>query len=189
MSASAEQHKRTFFKRRYLIDRAAQLPFALLIIAVVVGIGTLYAAAIYFLAGTHLLRDSTVGEMRLVLLLLHAGYGLIGGAILFLAVLLLTHRFVGAAYVLEQAIQKMRRHDFTARLNLRKHDYHKSLAEELHLLRDELAEQHDARTLAYERIEALLEQGDLAGARRLVGDLRESAPAAPVTDADTSAAA
>lgn len=185
MSASAKQDKPSFFKRQYLLDRASQLPFALLILGILVGIGTLYAAAVYFLAGTHLLRGTPVGEMRLVLLLIHTGYGLIGGGIFFLAVLLLTHRFVGPAYVMEQAVRKLRTQDFTARLSLRKRDYHKGLAEQLRLLRDELAEQQDARTLAHERLEALLEAGQVREALTVVRDLRRR----PAEDDDEAVAA
>jgi methyl-accepting chemotaxis protein len=172
MSASAKQDKPSFFKRRYLLDRASQLPFALLILGVLVGIGTLYAAAVFFLADTHLLRGTSVGEMRLVLLVVHTGYGLIGGGILFVSVLLLTHRFVGPAHVMGQAVRKLRKHDFTARLSLRKRDYHKDLAEQLRLLRDELAEASDARTLAYERLETLLENGKVQEALAVVRELR-----------------
>ncbi len=184
MAAPEQQGKPKFFHRQYLLERGTQLPFALLILGVLVGLGTLYAGAVWFLADTHLMRDRSAGEVRTVLLLVHTGYGVIGGGILFISTLLLTHRFVGPSFVMRQAVAKMRRGDFTGRLNLRRRDYHKELAEELRQLRDELAERHDRRTLTLESLEACLAKGDVAGARILVAELREQ----PQPDEESAAA-
>lgn len=171
MADPAQPPKRASIHRRYLIEPRSQLGFAGLVLCVLAGIGLLYASAVFFLADTDLLRDRSVGEMRTVLLLVHTAYFVVGGAILFVTVLLLTHRFVGPAYVMHRAVEGMRRGDYSARLRLRRRDCHRDLVAQLRLLRDEMAEREDAQQGTLERLDAYLAAGDAAGARALLQEL------------------
>ena len=173
MADPAHTPPRAKFHRRYLLDARPQLTFAALVLCVLAGIGLLYASAVYFLADTELLRDRPVEEVRTVLLIVHTAYFVVGGAILFVTVLLLTHRFVGPAYVMQRAVAGMRRGDYSARLGLRKRDSHRAAVAELRLLRDELAEREDARREMLQRLERFLEAGEMTGARNCVQELLE----------------
>ena len=89
--------------RRYLLDRPSQLQFSMVVLLVVSGIGLLYAVAIYYLVDSDLLRGRSTDEIRTVLLLVHVAYFMVCGILLFSTVLLLTHRFVGPAYVMRSS--------------------------------------------------------------------------------------
>lgn len=151
--------------RRYLIDRPSQVSVALHVAGVIAGIGLLYAFAVFVVLGSDTFRGKTVGESRLMLLAVHTGYFVIGGAILVVLVLLLTHRFAGPGYVMRQAVERMRRGDYSARLNLRPRDYHKDLARQLTLLQEELAERDRAHAEPLRGLEQASSDGDLAEAR------------------------
>ena len=58
--------------------------------------------------------------------------------------IVLSHRFVGPAYVMHNAVAKMREGDYTGRLSLREHDGHTVLAAELTKLRDGAKEDPNA---------------------------------------------
>ena len=173
MADPIQPPRRVKIPRRYLLDPRPQLTFALLVLTALGGIGLLYASAVYFLADTGLLGGRTVAEVRSFLLMIHTAYFVVGGAILFVTVVLLTHRFVGPAYVIQRAVEGMRRGDFSVRLELRKRDCHRAVVEQLGLLRDELAEREDARQKTGQRLERCLDAGDTTGARACLQQLLE----------------
>lgn len=157
--------------RRYLLDRQSQLQFSLLVLLVVSGIGLLYAVAIYYLVDSDLVRGRSAGQVRTVLLLVHAAYFIVCGILLFATVLLLTHRFVGPAYVMQMAVEKMRRGDYSGRLSLRDRDFHTGLAGQLREWRAELVARDNARMEVFARLQRCMDDGNDAEARKLVAKL------------------
>jgi len=157
--------------RRYLLDRPSQLQFSMIVLLVVSGVGLLYAVAIYFLVDSDLLQGRSADHIRTVLLLVHVAYFMVGGILLFATVLLLSHRFVGPAYVMQRAVENMRRGDYSGRLSLRKGDFHAGLAKQLRDWRGELVAQDDARMEILARLQRCMDEGNEAEARRLVAQL------------------
>jgi hypothetical protein len=189
MSESASSQVPTKAHRtRYLLDRAAQLSVTWHLLGVLGGTFLLYAVAIFFLMGPGPVASMSADEARSLLLYVHLGYFGLGGAILAVTVLLLTHRFVGPAHVMRTAVEGMRRGDHSHRLDLRKRDYLQALAQELELMRTELADREarmrDALTLAHRRLDA----GDERGAREALETVLDlpRASAVPVREATPS---
>lgn len=189
MTDSGRQPKPTHVPRKFLLDRPSQLSVSGLTILVVGGIGLLYGVALYHLLDPDFVRAKGVEDMRHLLLLVHTGYFLIGGTFLLITLVLLTHRFVGPARVVRQAIAKMRAGDFTARLNLRRRDYHGRLAAEVALLRDELAAREGARARTLRRIERCLETHDTQQAHDLLRHLLDESGTATDGQAETASTA
>ncbi len=155
---------------------------------VLTGIGALYAVAVWFLIGSDLIWGGSLGQMRLVLMGVHAAYFVIGGGILLVATLLVTHRYAGPALVMERAVDSMRRGEYDTRLSTRAGDFHKDLTLKLRHLRDELREREDARTTLLTELEACLEQGDIAGGRARAEELRKGPTASTAKAAQETAA-
>ena len=140
MPDSEKPEKRSFVKRRYLLDRSSQLSVMWWVLVTFAGIGVLYAFAVFVLLGSDVMAGKSIGEARLLLLLVQAGYFIVGGTILAALVLMLTHRFTGPAHLMRRAVEAMRQGDYTQRvLPVRGGDYLKELAQELSLLQQELA--------------------------------------------------
>ena len=171
MSAPGPSGKPSLVNRRYLLDRSSQMSVTIHLLSVLACIGLLYAVAVYVLLGSELLYGKTMAELRQVLLGIHTAYFVVGGTILALTALLLTHRYAGPAFVMQRAVRAMRQQDYTSRLNLRVRDFHKPLATELALLRDELAEREDARAEQLRELERSLDAGDEATTRALLAQL------------------
>ncbi|MDJ0976753.1 MAG: hypothetical protein QNJ98_20020 [Planctomycetota bacterium] len=163
---------------RFLLDRRSQLTIAWQVVGVLAGVGLLYAVAVYFLVGSDIVREGSLGDMRILLLCVHALYFLLGGAILLVVTLLITHRFVGPAYVMKNAIAEMRRGRYDARLSTRTRDFHKDLSEELRLLQSELEAGAVRRADLLARLAQCLDEGRIEAAGELIAQLTsEVAPA------------
>ncbi len=173
MSAPGPSGKPSFVNRRYLLDRQSQMSVTIQLLTVLACIGLLYAVAVYVLLGSELLDGKSMSELRRVLLGVHTAYFVVGGTILALAALLLTHRYAGPAFVMQRAVKAMRQQDYTSRLNLRVRDFHKPLAKELALLRDELAAREESRAGLLRDLERSLDAGDEPTARSLLTQLMD----------------
>ena len=173
MSDSGPSEKPSFVNRRYLLDRPSQMSVTIHLLSVLAGVGLLYAVAVYVLLGSELLDGKSMAELRRVLLGVHTAYFVVGGTILALTALLLTHRYAGPAFVMQRAVHAMRQRDYSSRLHLRLRDFHKPLAQELALLRDELAAQATLRTDLLRELERTLDAGDESHARTVLAKLRE----------------
>lgn len=173
MSDSGPSGKPSFVNRRYLLDRPSQMSVTIHLLSVLACVGLLYAVAVYVLLGSELLDGKSMGELRNVLLGVHTAYFVVGGVILALTALLLTHRYAGPALVMQRAVHAMRHRDYTSRLHLRLRDFHKPLAQELALLRDELAAQQAVRLDLLGELERSLDVGDEAQIRAVLAKLRE----------------
>ena len=179
MSPPGRTGKQSFIRRRYLLDRSSQVSVTLHLVSVLAGIGCLYAVAVYVLLGSDMMSGKTTAEMRGVLLGVQLAYFVVGGAILVLTALLLTHRYVGPAHVMRLAIRAMRAADYRPRLNVRRRDYHKSLTRELAVLGDELAAREAERMSLLKDLERSLDAGDDAAARVILQRLLGGAGARP----------
>jgi len=179
---------KTTKRNRFLLDRRCQSAVAYRVLAVLAGIGVLYAVAVYVLLGSSAVRSGSVAETRVLFLAVHGAYFVLGGAILVVTTLLLTHRYAGPAVVMESAVAKMRRGDYDGRLTTRAKDFHKGLTEELRHLRDELSEREELRADLLDRLGRSLDSGELTNARELVEQLR-AGPTASTTRAAAGAKA
>jgi hypothetical protein len=163
-------------RRQYVIDAPTQTAVVVRLVAVLVGIGVLYAVAVYVLLTADLMNAMRADETRRFLVVVHTAYFALGASILTVSVLLLTHRFVGPAYVMRQALEGMRKGDSTRRLTLRKTDYLKSLAAELSAFRAEWVAREGAREADLERLDECLRAGDHEAALGVLEALRAKRP-------------
>ena len=127
---------RKFVRRHYLIDPATQLRFGLLLLGVLIcaaaGIAGLWVL------GSRLEGDQTaIGDPaasgRLVWWVDLAYFAFTAVAMLVLTIRS-THRFVGPGLVIERALSRMCEGDFSARLQLRRHDKLKNVAQAAEIL-------------------------------------------------------
>ena len=188
MSDSGHSDKPRYVNRRYLLDRPSQISVTVHLLSVLAGIGLLYAVAVYVLLPSDLLDRKSMMQLRKILLGVHTAYFVVGGAILAVMALLLTHRYAGPAFVMQRAVQAMRQGDYSSRLNLRLRDFHKPLAKELALLRDELAAKEAARSELLRELERALDAGKEPHVRALLAQLQEE-PGAPVGSPEKTEAA
>lgn len=150
-------------RRRYLIDAPSQLNVAFHVVGVLVLIGVLDAVAVFVLSDPSLQGTRSLADVSLLLLAVHAGCVLLGGAFLFWIVVKLTHRYAGPAFVMQRALVGMRKGDFGQRLSLRMTDYHGELAEAMNDLRSEIAAREVKNARVLHRLErGLKEQDDRA---------------------------
>lgn len=171
-------------RKVYLLDRASQASVAWNLILALAALGLLYAYAIYFLLSPEAIRETTVEGVRSLMLMVHAAYFGIGGAILAVWILLLAHRYSGPAFVMRRAIQAMRKGDFSTRLLLRKRDYHRELASELCEFRAELHARTETQRRLLEQAQAALKEGDVVAARQAIAHALGAAlpqPSEPAT--------
>jgi len=180
MTASTKppRHRR----RRYLVDAGLQVAIALQLLGVLAGIGLLYTVGLFVLPDESALGALAPAELRRVLLKANAIYFALGGAIICVLAILLTHRPAGPALVLRRAVEAMRRGDFDERLSLRRRDYFKPLAAALAELRADLLARDEERARALADLSRCLEEGDIEAARELVARLR-SLDARPLAEA------
>lgn len=167
-------------RRRYLIDGASQLRIAFHILGVVLLIGVLDAVAVYVVSDPSVQGMQSLVDTRLLLLGVHAACLLLGGAFLFWIVVKETHRYAGPAFVMQRALEGMRKGDYGQRLSLRTTDYHNDLAAALDELRSEFAarEVKNARTL--HRLERGLEDQDDHAIRASLRSLGMALPTPPL---------
>ena len=177
------------FRRKYLIDRPDQLR---LIGQLLLGLVLLTAANV---AGLYIaLDDDSISSMHPTMhdALVEAilGFFLVASIMIVLLGIILTHRFVGPAYVMRTAVEGMLTGDYSRRLTLRKGDYLQSLAAKLAQLRDHYAAREREVSTAVAEAERCIAAHDLAGAsaalhalesfgRPLAGTVSEQAAPAP----------
>ncbi|MEE8105667.1 MAG: hypothetical protein V3T86_09055 [Planctomycetota bacterium] len=153
------------FKRRiFLVDTKIQMTLGLYVVAVMLGIGALYAVAFVVLPSSDALVNMDSAQTRDVLIRGTAVYFSLATAILFTVTLLLTHRIAGPVYVIERCVRAMVSGDFSVRLSLRKRDQLKSLAGLVEELRLKIVAEHEQRT----NVDACLNEGDVEGAKELL---------------------
>lgn len=184
MSEQASNKVR-FRRWRYLIDWRSQLGVAWEVLAVLTCAFLLYAVGILFLTGDEPLFEIAAEDFQTFFLIVNAAFLLVSAAIFGFLAIILTHRFVGPAYVIEKAIVAMGRGDNASRLKLRKRDHLKSLAAEVEKLRARLQAEEAERAEALADLERCLVEGDNAAARELCTRLsgRTELADAPVAEA------
>lgn len=155
-------------RKVYVVDRPSQASVAWNLLGVLVGIGVLYAFAIFFLLSPEALRDMSVDNVRQLMLTVHVAYFAVGSAILAVWALLVAHRFSGPAFVMRRAIKAMRQGDFTQRLSLRKRDYHQELAKELAEFGAELAARSEIDRRLLQTVRTAVDEGDTEGAKAAI---------------------
>jgi hypothetical protein len=169
---ASDKQQRRYRRQRHMLDWRLQLAIAAQLLGVLAGVGMLYTIGLFVLPGSEGLADLSATELRSVLLRANGIYFALGGSILGVIAILLTHRFVGPALVLRRAVEAMRKGDFGARLALRKRDYLKPLAASIESLRVALLSSQETRNRALEDLERCLREGDLAAARELIVRLK-----------------
>jgi HAMP domain-containing protein len=175
----ARKSSRRYRRTKYLIDWRHQLATTAQLLGVLFGVGLLYAIGLLVLPGDESVAGAGAEEARRVFLQANAIYFALGAAILGVLSVILTHRVAGPAFVLERAVQAMRRRDYTQRFTLRKRDYLQELAVAFTQLRDEL-ETKDRDTVAkLDDLMRCLREKDGTGALECIRALRERYTAAP----------
>lgn len=174
-------------RSRFLLNRPGQSTIAWRLAGILAGVCLLYATAVWFLVGSDLVQGASIAEMRRLLLGVHAAYFVIGGGILLITTLLLTHRYAGPALVMERAVAAMRRGDYDEVLSTRDKDFLKSLTAELSALRDEMRTREERREEMLERLQAGVEAGDVTVVRAILEDLRRRTTSAGRTASSAAA--
>lgn len=159
-------------RKQYLVNRRLQINVMLQLVAVMVGIAILYTIGLAILPGADV-EELNAAEMRAFMTKTTAIYFVLATAILATLTIIVLQRVAGPVLVIHRAVKAMRRGDYGARLQLRRRDHLKDLAEEVAGLRDEMM----ARV---RDLHSCLDEGDIEGARELFVQLgvREDAPAA-----------
>jgi hypothetical protein len=172
-------------RRKYLIDKPTQLRVMLSLVLGLAAIAVSFVGAlvVYFSPD----GDTTLTGQEVRALLLKVNWVYFGLAAVVLAelVLVLTHRFVGPAYVFRRALDGILAGRYDERLSLRKSDFLRDIAVKLTEVRDRWHAREDETSRACERIEECLAMGDVDGARSALAHLQRRPtparePAAPV---------
>ena len=171
--AATTKHRR----KRFMVDWRHQLAVTAQLLGVLFGVGLLYAIGLLVLPDQDAMAELASDEARQVFLRANAIYFALGAAILGVVSIMLTHRVAGPAFVLERAVQGMRKGDFSQRLSLRRRDYLKELASAIESFRDEIvAKDAEQRRCATDLLHCIDEK-DLDGARELAKRLAAPPPA------------
>ena len=177
MSAKPKRFKRRIF----LVDTRIQMTLGLYVVAVMLGIGALYAVAFVVLPSSEALVNMDSAQTRDVLIRGTAVYFALATAILFTVTLLLTHRIAGPVFVIERCLRAMVAGDYSVRVSLRKRDQLKSLAGLVEELRLKILDEHEQRN----SLAACLNEGDVEGAKELL----QAAQSSETVEATETAAA
>jgi HAMP domain-containing protein len=172
-------------RRTFVVDWKLQTTITLQLLAVLAGVGMLYALAVLVLPGGDRLSALSGQEVRTVLLRANAIYFGLGAAILGVIAMILTHRVAGPSKVLTNAVEGMARGEFHHRTSLRERDYLKGLASSLDALAKKLAGQKEERQKGLDDLEACLRENDLAAAREIVTKLRASDAVKPDAEVES----
>lgn len=159
------------WRRRYVIDRPLQMGIAAHLMAGLGGVALLCAAALYVFLGGQTVPG--LDPLRRFLLIANATYFVLAAGILTLLTVLLTHRFAGPAFVMQQAIRGMLTGDFGKRLNLRRKDYLKDLAADLDQLRHAWVRHDETTRIALADLQVALDKRDFEQAKTILTGLRE----------------
>ncbi len=162
-------------RRTYLVDGRFQGRITLQLLSVLAGMGLLYVLAVLLIPGPGALEALDAAETRSLLLKANLIYFALAASILSVLSLLLTHRIAGPVRVMERAVRGMRSRDYSHRLSLRRHDYLKSLAAEIALLRAEIV----AERAAVGDLARCLAENDVDGAREILDGLGATQSVAP----------
>lgn len=161
-------------RRKYLIDRPTQLR---LVGKLVFGLAVLTGANLLGLWITFAgdAGDSMSPALREALVRSVLGFFLVSSVMTVLLGVILTHRFVGPAYVMRQAVEGMLVGDYSRRLTLRKGDFLQDLAAKLASLRDHFGAREREVATAVAEAERCLASHDLAGVHAALGRLGDPA--------------
>ena len=161
-------------RRKYVVDRPMQYGAAAQLLVGLVLVALLGAVGLFVFLGDDAMASMNLVTIRQFLLLANAIYFVLTAVILIVLTLLLTHRFAGPAWVIDQAIRGMRAGDYSRRLKLRKHDYFQELAGAMDGLRCEWVQFDEAERRTLEKVQHCLQEKRYDEAERLVADLRTS---------------
>jgi hypothetical protein len=173
VNATTPTGRPRLFRRRYLIDKPTQLGLVAWLIGGLAGLAVMYVLAMIVFFGPEATADMDSPMLRRLLLTANTAFFLFAGIMITTLAIMLSHRFVGPAYVLRTALDAMLRGDFSKRLSLRKTDYMKDVAGLLTALRDRLVAREDQVSAQLESLERAVESGDRAEALSLAKSLRE----------------
>jgi len=169
-------------RRTYLVDGRFQGRITLQLLSVLAGTALLYTLAVVLIPGTGALEQLDAAETRSLLLKANLIYFGLAASILAVLTLLLTHRIAGPARIIERAVRGIRARDYSHRLSLRRHDYLKSLAAEIAMLRAEVV----AERAAVSDLTRCLAENDVDGAREILDGLGATKVASPPAAAPVS---
>lgn len=161
MSDQARAKRR---RTRLIIDKPAQLAMALTVTGMTAAGIVVLMASMYVLPMEEYFDHFSGQDMRRALLIILGtffGLTVIG---ITLSCVVLSHRFVGPAYVVRMALDAMKDGNYDTRLTLRNNDYLQDLAESARGLRDELV----ARDETMNEVRARLAEGDVEAACELL---------------------
>jgi methyl-accepting chemotaxis protein len=154
------------------VNRKLQFYVAMPIVGALGGIALLYTLAVFVLPESTI-KDTLGSEStQQFLLIANGAYFVVGTAIVLVLSLYLMFRVAGPAFVVERALRAFTNGDLSERLNLRKGDQLKSLAEAATALRDKLRADQDAHRSELDAISRMLEAGDIEGAKQAIVQVR-----------------
>jgi methyl-accepting chemotaxis protein len=159
-------------RRRYLLDSRWQAAVAGGTVAVAAVVGLLGFLVSYALTNSERLERLSSGQLGLLAALVNALYIALVTSVLVLMAIRLTHTVAGPARVLQRAIDALRSGRFDSRLELRKHDYLKDLAQSLGALTEDLRLRRESEQRLAAALEGALARNDLRAAREAVQALR-----------------
>lgn len=172
MSDGNTQHVR---RNRMIIDKPAQLAMAFTVTGLTAaGIVVLMASMFVLPVDAYFDRVSGADMRRSLLIIMGAFFALTVIGIT-LSCVVLSHRFVGPAFVVRRALAAMAEGRYDERLALRSNDYLGDLADAARVLRDELI----SRDEKLEELQQAVDDGDMEAARDLVATLRKTTPSEP----------
>lgn len=174
--ASGNAHRER--RRRLIIDKPAQLAMALTVTGMTAA-GLVVLMASMWVLPVDAYFDRVAGaDMRRALLIILGAFFTLTVVGITLSCVVLSHRFVGPAFVIRRGLDAMARGRYDERLTIRRRDYLQDLSESAVALRDVLMEKDDLVDRAIDRLDA----GDAEGARELLAEIKHEAEPAPAPE-------
>jgi hypothetical protein len=170
-----------FRRRQYVIDGPMQYGAAAQLLVGLGLIGLLFGVGMFVFLGDGAMSGMNLTVIREFLLMANAIYFVLAAVILAVLTLLLTHRFAGPAYVMDQAAKGMLKGDYGRRLALRKRDYMKGLAGTLTELRSTWVKHEEESQQTLEQIQRCLQEQRYEDAEKFVAELRSKRLVRPET--------
>lgn len=172
MTNQGDSQRSKVKRRKYVIDWRLQMAITAQLLGVLFGVGCLYTVGVFVLPKGDALTELSASDVSEVIMRANAIYFALGAAILGTIAILLTHRVAGPAFVVERAVDGMRKGLFEHRLKLRRRDYLKPLAAAVDGLREDLLKHRSERAKIVTDLDRCLQEGDVAAARELIVALR-----------------
>jgi hypothetical protein len=162
-----------FWRKKYLIDKPTQLRISGWLLGGLLGIAIMYVLAMLVFLSPAALEGMESDAVRRLLLTANLAYFLFAGILIVTLAVLLSHRFVGPAFVFKNALEAMGRGDYTKRLSLRRTDYMQDVAAGLVAVRTAWLERDRKVVEAAEQLERCLERHDMDGVHAAVAALKK----------------